>query len=305
MSIQEERFAQIAAAIREKDGTTAPIRALDFAERIRAIQTGGGGCGFAVPLVVTVEAGATVTATHGETTVTATSGTDGTATLVLTAPGVWGVTASLDGIEKSTEVEISTNFTVEIMLLSPFPVGYTQVEYISPAPTVYSFVMTDMLYPNVAKIHMDIQPESYSQGYDGAQYFLFASNALGIWRYPASTVRYRAGSTTTSNFSYSVPSTRFDFLFDSVARVIRFGDEKEQSISCFQTEITYPIGILGNAEHRPLPCKLYSCKFYDKNDLLLCDFAPCKDPDNSIGLFDIKRKMFFAGSTNMTAGPTV
>lgn len=40
MSVQEERLAQIAAAIREKDGTTEPIAALDFAERIRAIPTG-------------------------------------------------------------------------------------------------------------------------------------------------------------------------------------------------------------------------------------------------------------------------
>lgn len=47
MSTQEERFAQIAAAIREKDGSTSPIRALDFAARIRALQAGGqpsGGC---------------------------------------------------------------------------------------------------------------------------------------------------------------------------------------------------------------------------------------------------------------------
>lgn len=39
MSVQEDRFSQIAAAIREKDGTDAPIRALDFADRIRAIPT--------------------------------------------------------------------------------------------------------------------------------------------------------------------------------------------------------------------------------------------------------------------------
>lgn len=45
MSTQEERFAQIAAAIREKDGTTAPIKALDFAARILAIPTTGGGGG--------------------------------------------------------------------------------------------------------------------------------------------------------------------------------------------------------------------------------------------------------------------
>lgn len=58
MSTQEERFAQIAAAIREKDGTTAPIKALDFAARIRAISTqgGGGGGGLRLPGYTIVEA---------------------------------------------------------------------------------------------------------------------------------------------------------------------------------------------------------------------------------------------------------
>ena len=42
MSVQETRLKAIADAIREKDGTTGPIPASDFAERIRAIQGGGG-----------------------------------------------------------------------------------------------------------------------------------------------------------------------------------------------------------------------------------------------------------------------
>lgn len=41
MSIQENRFTDIANAIRRKDGTTAPIKALDFAERILALPEGG------------------------------------------------------------------------------------------------------------------------------------------------------------------------------------------------------------------------------------------------------------------------
>lgn len=40
MSIQQEKLAAIADAIREKDGTTEPIVANDFPARIRAIQTG-------------------------------------------------------------------------------------------------------------------------------------------------------------------------------------------------------------------------------------------------------------------------
>ena len=43
MSVQETKMKEIADAIREKDGTTEPIPANDFPERIRAIQGGGGG----------------------------------------------------------------------------------------------------------------------------------------------------------------------------------------------------------------------------------------------------------------------
>ena len=43
MSYQEDRFEEIAAAIRQKDGTTEPINATDFATRILAIEDGGDG----------------------------------------------------------------------------------------------------------------------------------------------------------------------------------------------------------------------------------------------------------------------
>ena len=43
MSYQEDRLLEIADAIREKDGSSAPIKAIDFAERILAIEGGGGG----------------------------------------------------------------------------------------------------------------------------------------------------------------------------------------------------------------------------------------------------------------------
>lgn len=45
MSVQENKLKAIADAIREKDGTTAPIPANDFPARIRAIPSGGGGSG--------------------------------------------------------------------------------------------------------------------------------------------------------------------------------------------------------------------------------------------------------------------
>lgn len=41
MSVQETKLKAIADAIREKEGTTAPIRANDFPSRILALETGG------------------------------------------------------------------------------------------------------------------------------------------------------------------------------------------------------------------------------------------------------------------------
>lgn len=43
MSYQEDKFKEIANAIRTKDGTTSTMQATDFANRILAIPTGGGG----------------------------------------------------------------------------------------------------------------------------------------------------------------------------------------------------------------------------------------------------------------------
>lgn len=73
---------------------------------------------FAVPLVVTVASGATVTAQNGDTTLTAVS--NGTATIYLTAGGQWTVSAVLaDGRATNTEtVNITAQYTAT---LAPIP----------------------------------------------------------------------------------------------------------------------------------------------------------------------------------------
>lgn len=131
MSIQETNFQAIAAAIRQKDGTTAPIPANTFAARILAIPTGGASGGFAVPLTVTVDPGAAVTAVNGDISVTGTADDSGTVTLTLTAPGVWTVTGALGDMEKSATVEVVEGYEVKLTLTSRLPEGYTEVEYIS------------------------------------------------------------------------------------------------------------------------------------------------------------------------------
>lgn len=109
-SIQETNLKAIADAIRAKDGTTAPIQASKFPERIAAIQTG-----ITPKLVITTSAGAAVTATKGSNTVSGTAGTDGTCTLELSEAGEWSVMVSLNGNSKTQTVLIGTQ-TADVTL---------------------------------------------------------------------------------------------------------------------------------------------------------------------------------------------
>lgn len=86
-------LTSVADAIREKGGTSDPLTYPDgFANAVRAIQTG-----IALQLIVTVSAGATVTATNGSKTITGTSDSTGVCTLTVPEIGTWRVSATLDG----------------------------------------------------------------------------------------------------------------------------------------------------------------------------------------------------------------
>lgn len=88
---------------------------------------GGDPSVIAVPLVVTVTTGAVVTAVNGDLTVTATS-IDGTATLTLTQPGDWSVSATLNGETAGPEiVTVPSSYSIRLNFV---PVR-TQVLYLS------------------------------------------------------------------------------------------------------------------------------------------------------------------------------
>ena len=120
-------FKDIAHSIRQKDGSTGLIHANDFPARILTISTGGGAGGFAVPLTVTVDPGAVVTAVNGSEAVSGTAGEEGVVVLTLTAPGLWTVTGALGDVEKSTTVEVADGYSAGLSLTSRLPRGYTEV----------------------------------------------------------------------------------------------------------------------------------------------------------------------------------
>lgn len=88
---------------------------------------GGGSTGdFAVPLTVTVESGATVTAVNGDTILTAMS-VDGQAIFVLSSGGTWTITAIIGG--QSTpqrQITVQSGYSIEVNL------GPQKIEDVTP-----------------------------------------------------------------------------------------------------------------------------------------------------------------------------
>ena len=105
----------VADAIRTKGGTTGLLTYPDeFVTAIQAISLG------IVPqLIVTVSAGATVTATNGSKTITGTSDSTGVCTLAVPEIGTWSVSATLGGQTSDTKtVSITDTYMVSLSFFS-------------------------------------------------------------------------------------------------------------------------------------------------------------------------------------------
>ncbi len=112
-SIQETNLKAIADAIRAKEKSTGVIQASKFAERIAAIQTGS-----TMQIVVTTKAGATVTATKGDKTVSGTADANGSCTLTVDEAGTWTVTAAAASTTKTSDVVVGVN-NVDLPMVDP------------------------------------------------------------------------------------------------------------------------------------------------------------------------------------------
>ena len=103
-------LTKVAAAIREKGGTSDPLVYPDgFVTAIQAIQTGT-----ELQIIVSVTSGATVTATKGSLSVSGTS-INGTCTLIVPEAGTWSVSAILDG-QTSNTVSVSVKDSYALTL---------------------------------------------------------------------------------------------------------------------------------------------------------------------------------------------
>ena len=121
MSIQSEIDRIITAvgaaydAVESKGGTAPAEQTIGgLATAVGTIPTG-----IAPQLIVTVSAGATVTATNGSKTITGTSDSTGVCTLIVPEPGTWSVSATLGGQTSDTKsVSITGSYAVALSFVS-------------------------------------------------------------------------------------------------------------------------------------------------------------------------------------------
>lgn len=121
MSIQSEIDRIITAvgaaydAVESKGGTAPAAQTIGgLAAAVGTISTG-----IALQLIVTVSAGATVTATNGSKTISGTSDSTGVCTLTVPEPGTWSVSATLGGQTSDTKtVSITDSYAVALTFFS-------------------------------------------------------------------------------------------------------------------------------------------------------------------------------------------
>lgn len=107
-------LTKVAAAIREKGGTSDPLVYPDgFVTAIQAIQTGT-----ELKIIVSVASGATVTATKGSKVVSGTA-VNGACTLTVPEAGTWSVKATLNGQTSDTNrVTFTDRYAVTLSFVS-------------------------------------------------------------------------------------------------------------------------------------------------------------------------------------------
>lgn len=121
MSIQSEIDRIITAVgaaydeVEAKGGTAPAAQTIDgLATAVGTIPTG-----IAPQLIVTVSAGATVTATNGSKTISGTADSTGVCTLIVPEAGTWSVSATLDGKTSDTKsVSITGSYAVTLTFFS-------------------------------------------------------------------------------------------------------------------------------------------------------------------------------------------
>lgn len=336
MSIQENKLTEIANAIRKKDGTTAPIPASQFVDRILAIKSGGNNSDFSSPLTIYSEPGTVITGTNGENTFTVTTNENGQAQLILTKPGNWELTAiSTDNIERTATLFVSNGNSIKIDVTPSLPDGYTKLEYIESTGTQYidtNFKSADrdrryQIMSEIKLTDINVTEEGRLLGYDNYKGITDRSRAYlsvnsdgfyytGLVPTDGVTVGNGGYSTVTKIMDLTEDKILYEFLEDEYK--IRLNNN-ELIVNGLALNQSVSVTLFGVSEHvynsstrkttstmHNFPMRLYSFSIKDIIDnVYKRRMIPCIDPSGIVGLYDLAEEKFYKyGSTNtFIAGP--
>lgn len=311
MSTQEIKLKAIADAIREKDGTTAPIIANDFPARIRAISSIPEGLHTITLTVDSPESGNALgggIASDGMIVTVKAEALDGYHSVGWQEDG-----EKVTGDKDYTFV-VDKNRTLTALFeegpVGRLPLGYTELQYIGFAENCY-------INPNLktngltSKWVLDLKVNSndskssilYAPNYHVGYYYYY----MGISAYYSEFLFHTADQASTV-FSVTPPdiAVRTSLTVDFKSKKIYVGSI-EKSFQYANYDVNFST-YFGNNE-QPTYTKdfnLYSAQMYS-NDVLTADFVPCIDPSGVLGLYDLVREAFYSnsGTGSLTAGPAV
>lgn len=335
MSIQEDNLKAIADAIREKDGTTAPIVANDFPDRIRAIE---GKSEFAVPLVVALDEGAIVTATKGDQIITAVANSNRRAVLTLDQPGAWNISAQLGDIERGPErLEVLEGYDMSFSFqVSRLPEGYTEVEYISnPNLGFISPVMDDLAPFRDRRFEIQVELldlDTAGSIFGNQNYYRNTSTQMRSNNnrlYYDSTNKYiqlvfgYSSSSLAAPYVYNIDYLGgvADIVVDFPKKIFKINSTETAIASNSTMSATYLAGakpvLFGqymiyyyklNANstatsyqkpNAPKNFKLYKFMVYNSTEKdtedLIMNLVPCIDPNGVAGVYDLVSEKFMSG----------
>lgn len=333
MSTQQSNLKAIADAIREKEGSTEPIPANAFAERILDLQIGSS---FAVPLIVTADEGAKILVKQGETTLEGVSNAERTANFILTAPGEWSIEASLEGgrqVEPQT-IQVTDKYEAAFSFKeSRLPDGYAEVQYISNPNLgyLYNFGVSgsDVRYNDIELIiELPKTPESgnlfgsnFTRSYSTSK-----ASHYGVLGYDSSdnSLTWTHGNSSTSVAAdgiLKIPTEpgKMNVLISASKKIFKVNETEsnmsvtsvsEDTPSLFARHYSYnnnKTTTTSNTTHiygsGPTDFKLYTLRVYLSNGTLTKEYVPCINPEGIVGIYEMNSKKFY--SSNDTAKPFV
>lgn len=289
------------------------------------------GSDFSVPLNVSVEAGAIITAKLGDKEVSATANSDGNAVLLLTSPGDWSISASKDGKELAPKtVAIAGDYNVFFDFNAPLlPDRYVQLSYIDTTDAnTYLDTGKTTSTPDKLRVLLNVEPLAFGTSFKYAYLFGgFRSRKVGT-SYYSTSINLRVSnyssygngvfsqviSDTASDGNKVQLSSDYSFRrmlvdwnpYEGYAQV---NDESRVELSVlsslyFNLTLGLPYSETPTAGQR---VRFYSYKLYEEGELVQ-DLIPCKDPSGTVGMYDVIGGTFYSFKTSSSpfiAGPAV